>query len=120
MASLKINKGDTVQVISRQGPRRERQGHPGLPRDATASSSRASTGSRSTPRSARTSAAPRPAASSRPEAPIHVTNVMLVDPGTSKPTRVGYRRETVTKNRPTDAYKSRAASGSPARTGKDI
>lgn len=27
------------------------------------------------------------------EAPIHVSNVMLVDPATSKPTRVGIRRE---------------------------
>ena len=34
------------------------------------------------------------------EAPIHISNVMLVDPGTKKATRVGSRRETVDKARP--------------------
>ncbi|MDI2098574.1 50S ribosomal protein L24 [Ruicaihuangia caeni] len=32
------------------------------------------------------------------EAPIHVSNVALVDPKTKKPTRVGFRTETVEKN----------------------
>ena len=32
------------------------------------------------------------------EAPIHVSNVALVDPETKKPTRVGFRIETVEKN----------------------
>ena len=32
------------------------------------------------------------------EAPIHVSNVALVDPDTKKPTRVGFREETVEKN----------------------
>jgi large subunit ribosomal protein L24 len=32
------------------------------------------------------------------EAPIHVSNVALVDPDTKKPTRVGFRTETVEKN----------------------
>jgi large subunit ribosomal protein L24 len=32
------------------------------------------------------------------EAPIHVSNVALVDPDTKKPTRVGFRSETVEKN----------------------
>ena len=32
------------------------------------------------------------------EAPIHVSNVQLVDPKTKKPTRVGFREETVTKD----------------------
>ena len=32
------------------------------------------------------------------EAPIHVSNVALVDPKTKKATRVGFRTETVTKN----------------------
>src|SRR6187431_2003657 len=31
------------------------------------------------------------------EAPIHVSNVALVDPETKKPTRVGFRTETVEK-----------------------
>ena len=32
------------------------------------------------------------------EAPIHVSNVALVDPETKKPTRVGFRTEEVTKD----------------------
>ena len=32
------------------------------------------------------------------EAPIHVSNVAVVDPKTKKPTRVGFREETVEKN----------------------
>ncbi|GAA1733847.1 50S ribosomal protein L24 [Microcella frigidaquae] len=32
------------------------------------------------------------------EAPIHVSNVALVDPKTKKPTRVGFREEVVEKN----------------------
>ena len=32
------------------------------------------------------------------EAPIHVSNVAVVDPKTKKPTRVGFREETVTKD----------------------
>ncbi len=32
------------------------------------------------------------------EAPIHISNVQLVDPKTKKPTRVGFREETVEKN----------------------
>lgn len=34
------------------------------------------------------------------EAPIHVSNVMLVDPETKKATRVGFRKESVEKSRP--------------------
>ena len=33
------------------------------------------------------------------EAPIHISNVMLVDTDTKKPTRVGFRKETVDKTR---------------------
>jgi large subunit ribosomal protein L24 len=43
------------------------------------------------------------------EAPIHVSNVMVVDPETNRPTRVGYRRDG-------DGRKVRVA----RRTGKDI
>ena len=32
------------------------------------------------------------------EAPIHVSNVALVDPTSKKPTRVGFREDTVTKD----------------------
>ena len=32
------------------------------------------------------------------EAPIHISNVAVVDPKSKKPTRVGYQSKTVTKN----------------------
>jgi large subunit ribosomal protein L24 len=32
------------------------------------------------------------------EAPIHISNVQLVDPKTKKPTRIGFREETVEKD----------------------
>jgi large subunit ribosomal protein L24 len=55
------------------------------------------------------------------EAPIHVSNVMLVDPSDNRPTRVGYRRETVTKNRPDGtSYEASRSVRVSRRTGKDI
>jgi large subunit ribosomal protein L24 len=35
------------------------------------------------------------------EGPIHISNVMLIDPKTKKPTRVGVRRENGVRNRVT-------------------
>ena len=37
-------------------------------------------------------------ASRQHEAPIHISNVQLVDPKTKKPTRVGFKEEVVEKN----------------------
>jgi large subunit ribosomal protein L24 len=55
------------------------------------------------------------------EAPIHVSNVMLVDPTDDRPTRVGYRREVVTKNRPDGtSYETTRSVRISKRTGKDI
>ena len=51
------------------------------------------------------------------EASIHVSNVMLVDDETGKPTRVGYRREE--NARPSGAMKLRKVRVS-KRSGKDI
>jgi len=46
------------------------------------------------------------------EAPIHVSNVAIVDPKTKKPTRVGFREETVTKNGVTKTVRVRYAKAS--------
>ena len=46
------------------------------------------------------------------EAPIHVSNVAVVDPKTKKPTRVGFREETVTKNGVTKTVRVRYAKAS--------
>ena len=50
------------------------------------------------------------------EAPIHVSNVMLVDPETKKGTRVGYRTEQVERDGRTRNVRVRVAK----RSGKDI
>ncbi|GAA3581638.1 50S ribosomal protein L24 [Klugiella xanthotipulae] len=50
------------------------------------------------------------------EAPIHVSNVALVDPKTKKPTRVGYRVEEVEKNGATKTVRVRYAK----KSGKDL
>lgn len=50
------------------------------------------------------------------EAPIHVSNVMVVDPETKKGTRVGYRTETVERGGRERTVRVRIAK----RSGKDI
>jgi large subunit ribosomal protein L24 len=50
------------------------------------------------------------------EAPIHISNVMLVDPKTKKPTRVGIRTETVERDGRMKTVRIRVAK----RSGKDI
>lgn len=50
------------------------------------------------------------------EAPIHISNVMLVDPETKKGTRVGYRTETVERGGRQRTVRVRIAK----RSGKDI
>jgi large subunit ribosomal protein L24 len=55
------------------------------------------------------------------EAPIHVSNVQLVDPSDNRPTRVGFRREQVTKTRPDGtSYETSRSVRVSKRTGKDI
>jgi len=50
------------------------------------------------------------------EAPVHISNVALVDPKTKKPTRVGFRLEQVTKNGVTKTVRVRYAK----KSGKDL
>jgi large subunit ribosomal protein L24 len=50
------------------------------------------------------------------EAPIHVSNVMLVDPKTKKGTRVGYRSEEIERDGRTRTVRVRVAK----RSGEDI
>jgi large subunit ribosomal protein L24 len=55
------------------------------------------------------------------EAPIHISNVMIIDPEDGRPTRVGFRKETVEKRR-TDGstYEAERNVRISRRTGKDI
>ncbi len=50
------------------------------------------------------------------EAPIHISNVAVVDPSTKKPTRVGFRTEQVTKNGVAKTVRVRYAK----KSGKDL
>ena len=50
------------------------------------------------------------------EAPIHISNVQIVDPSTKKPTRIGARVETVVKNGVKKTVRVRVAK----KSGKDI
>ncbi len=50
------------------------------------------------------------------EAPIHISNVMLVDPETKKGTRVGYRTEEIERDGRTTTVRVRVAK----RSGKDV
>jgi len=50
------------------------------------------------------------------EAPIHRSNVMLIDPETKKRTRVGYRQEKIQRDGRTKTVRIRVAK----RSGKDI
>jgi len=55
------------------------------------------------------------------EAPVHVSNVMLVDPEDNKPTRVGFRREEVSKQRSDgSSYTGYRSVRYSRRTGKEI
>ncbi|MDO5493450.1 MAG: 50S ribosomal protein L24 [Nesterenkonia sp.] len=50
------------------------------------------------------------------EAPIHISNVAVVDPESGRPTRVGYREETVERDGRTKTVRVRYAKAS----GKDL
>jgi len=55
------------------------------------------------------------------EAPIHVSNVMIVDPQDGRPTRIGHRTEKVEKRRADGTtYESTRSVRTSTRTGKDI
>lgn len=55
------------------------------------------------------------------EAPIHVSNVMVVDPEDGRPTRVGYRKDKVEKRRPDGStYEAERSVRISRRTGKEI
>jgi large subunit ribosomal protein L24 len=55
------------------------------------------------------------------EAPIHVSNVMIVDPEDGRPTRVGYRKEKVEKRRADGStYDAERSVRISRRTGKEI
>ena len=55
------------------------------------------------------------------EAPIHVSNVMIIDPEDGRPTRIGFRKEKVEKRRPDGStYEATRSVRVSKRTGKDL
>ena len=55
------------------------------------------------------------------EAPIHVSNVMIIDPEDGRATRIGYRRETVEKRRPDGStYEAERSVRISRRTGEGV
>lgn len=121
MAKMRIKKGDTVQVItgrakSRGGSRGETGKviavYPDTNRVLVEGVNRIKKHTKvgTTGRGAKTGGI------ITQEAPIHISNVMLVDPGTKKATRVGVRTETVERDGKQKTVRVRVAK----RSGKDI
>jgi large subunit ribosomal protein L24 len=97
MAKLKIKKGDTVQVISgkdKGAKGRVIQVFPEAERVLVEGVNRVKRHTKvgQTARGAQTGG------SITQEAPIHISNVMLVDPESGRATRVGYRKDDNGKN----------------------
>lgn len=120
MPGLHIRKGDTVQVIN--GKDRGLVGRviAVLPREQRVIVE----GVNRVKRHTRVTEGQRGAKSGgivTQEAPIHVSNVMLVEADGKKATRVGYRREEVAKSRPDGStYTATRSVRVSRRTGKDI
>lgn len=121
MAKLRIKKGDLVQVITgasqANGGDRGKQGKviavfPDTQRVVVEGVNRVKKHRKvgSTGRGGRTGGI------ETHEAPLHISNVMLVDPETKKPTRVGYRTETTERDGRERTVRVRVAK----RSGKDI
>jgi large subunit ribosomal protein L24 len=121
MAKLKIKKGDLVQVVTgatqANGGDRGKQGkviavNPDTQRVLVEGVNRVKKHKKvgTAGRGARTGGI------ETHEAPLHVSNVMLVDPETKKPTRVGYRTETTERDGRERTVRVRVAK----RSGKDI
>ncbi|WP_066517781.1 50S ribosomal protein L24 [Curtobacterium ammoniigenes] len=113
----KIKKGDLVQVISGSRANRGKQGKvievlPGEQRVVVEGINFATKHVRvgQTQRGSKTGGI------EQHEAPIHVSNVALVDPKTKKPTRVGHRLDTVEKNGETKTVRVRFAK----KSGEDL
>ena len=118
---LHIKKGDTVQVIAGakqdRGGDRGKQGkvlavYPERQRVLVEGVNRVTKHKRAT----QTAAGATAGGIEIHEAPIHVSNVMLVDPKDNKPTRVGFREEQVERDGRTKTVRVRYS----RRTGEDI
>jgi large subunit ribosomal protein L24 len=117
MAKIRIKKGDTVQVIT--GPK-EDKGKTGKVIAVYPETQRVLVeGIKRIKKHTKVGQSGRGAKTGgiiTQEAPIHISNVQVVDPDTKKPTRIGIRTETVERNGRTKTVRIRVAK----RSGKDI
>lgn len=120
MAKMKIKKGDTVQVISGRAQKRGGdRGKQGKVISVDLKRQRVVVEGVNQVKRHLKAGQNRGAASGgiiTQEAPLHVSNVMLVDPESKKPTRVGYRTETVERDGRERTVRVRVAK----RSGKDV
>ena len=112
MAKFKIKTGDLVQVIT--GKNKGEQGK--VLRVITETSRVVVEGVNVATKHKRANAQGEAGGLVKSEAPIHISNVMLVDPETGKPTRVGYRTETVERDGKQKTVRVRVSKS----TGKDL
>jgi large subunit ribosomal protein L24 len=117
MAKIRIKKGDTVQVISGPKENKGKTGkviavYPDTDRVLVEGINRI----KKHTKVGQSNRGTRTGGIVTQEAPIHISNVMLVDPETKKPTRVGIRTETVDRDGRTKTVRIRVAK----RSGKDI
>jgi large subunit ribosomal protein L24 len=121
MAKMKIKKGDLVQVISgrqqKHGGDRGKQGkviavYPDTERVLVEGINRVT----KHVKAGTTGRGTRTGGLVHAEAPIHVSNVAIVDPDSKKPTRVKTRVETIERDGRAKVQRTRVA----VRSGKDI
>lgn len=117
MAKVRIKKGDTVQVISGNREDKGKQGrviavYPGTQRVLVEGVNRV----KKHTKVGQSQRGTRTGGIVTTEAPIHLSNVQVVDPETKKPTRVGIRTETVERDGRRRTVRIRVAK----RSGKDI
>lgn len=120
MAKLRIKKGDTVQLITgrsqKNGGDRNKTGkviavYPETERVLVEGINRVKRHTKE----GQTNRGSQTGGIITQEAPVHISNLMLVDPETKKPTRVGVRVETVERDGKTKNVRVRFAK----RSGKD-
>jgi len=117
MAKFRIKKGDTVQVISGPKENKGKTGkviavYPDTDRVLVEGINRI----KKHTKVGQSNRGTRTGGIVTQEAPIHISNVMLVDPETKKPTRIGIRTETVERDGRTKTVRIRVAK----RSGKDL
>ncbi|MDO4253970.1 MAG: 50S ribosomal protein L24 [Kocuria sp.] len=114
MPKFKIKTGDLVQVISGKKDNKGKQGK--VLRVIPETQRVVVEGVNVVTRHKRATMQGEAGGIEKVEAPIHISNVALVDPETKKPTKVGYRIETVERNGRTKTVRVRVSKS----TGKDL